>query len=584
MDAAIRKIIADFDANPMQEARALRLLFESNRFAFLAAALPVLRDESDSGGLHYIATLLHSNDLLLAPLCSPQVFTAEEAIRISRHLMEVDAQFDLRLLRNGVNNNGSTSPEELERLFGTPPGMRMLEILGEISDGARVISTMTQLMSHPDPRVRSKAALLVGRSNKNHKWVKDRLSEADPRVRANAIESLWGSDTAGSRAVFWTALGDDDDRVVGNAILALYRLGDPASIQLLLQLIAHPEISFRTTGVWAMGEAGDPRFMPILARMITEQVPELRTNAFRAMAKIKKAIAARTAGASFNVMLGPLRRARDNWMEFIAALRSASGGQPPDLNFTNFALWEDSKLVREYTVRQRGKQEPVAVAIGMPRILDRYSREQEIQQNAAEQGLRYKRQQDVWTVLKYVTVDPEHQVSAATAAAMTPADEDLSSLRMRFSRNPDVIAAAISKPGTRLACAANLSQTARCLIAWVRQMNAARNVILICQSPADVLGPDVRDQIEAAEAASVTVHIISPWPSDAMRQLCSQTQGTLLAPATQELIPDSLEALCASLLNSYDVRYKPENEDASKLRLQVYTATSMGEASQKLPE
>jgi HEAT repeat protein len=394
---------------------------------------------------------------------------------------------------------------------------------------------------------------------------------------------LWGSDTDGSRAVYWTALGDDNDRVVGNAILALYRLGDPASIQLLLQLIAHPEISFRMTGVWAMGETGDPRFMPMLARMITEQVREVRANAFRSMAKIKKAIAARTAGASFNVMLGPLRRARDSWVEFIAAVRSASGVQPPELNFTNFALWEDSKLVREYTVRQRGKQEPVAVAIGMPRILDRYSTEQEIQQDAADQGLRYKRQQDVWTVLKYVTVDPEHEVSAATAAAMTPADEDLSSLRMRFTRNPDAIAAAIAKPGTRLACAANLCQTARCLIAWVRQMNAARNVILICQSPADSLGRDVREQIEAAEAASVAVHIISPWPSETMQELCSRTQGMLLVPANQEGIPDALEAMCASLLNSYDVRYKPENEVASKLRLQVYTATTIGEASQKLP-
>ena len=583
MDASIRKILADFDANPMQEARALRLLFESNRYSFLAAALPVLRDESDSAGLHYIATLLHSHDLLLAPLCSPQVFTRSEAIRIGRHLMEVDAQFDLRLLRSGVNNNGSTSPEELERLFGTPPGMRMLEILGEISDGSRVISTMTQLMSHPDPRVRSKAALLVGRSNKNHKWVKDRLGEADPRVRANAIESLWGSDTDGSRAVYWTALGDDDDRVVGNAILALYRLGDPASIQLLLQLVAHPEIPFRVTGVWAMGETGDPRFMPMLARMIAEQVRELRANAFRSMAKIKKAIAARTAGASFNVMVGPLRRARDNWVEFIAAVRSASGVQPPELNFTNFALWEDSKLVREYTIRQRGKQEPVAVAIGMPRILDRFSPEQEIQQNAAEQGLRYKRKQDVWTVLKYVTVDPEHEVSAATSAAMEPADEDLSSLRMRFTKNPDAIAAAIAKPGTRLACAANLSQTARCLIGWVRQVQAARNVIIICQSPADTFGPDVQEQIEAAEAASVAVHVITPWPADAMQELCSHTQGTLLVPANQEEIPDALEALCASLLNSYDVRYKPENDVATKLRLQVYTATMIGEASRKLP-
>ncbi len=567
----------------MHGSRALRLLFESNRSAFLAAALPVLRDENDSGGLHYIATLLHSHGLLLAPLCSPQVFTLAEAIRIGRHLMEVDTQFDLRLLRVIVHNNGSTSPKELERIFSTPSGMRLLEILSEISDGSRVLPTMTQLMSHPDSHVRSKAALLVGRSNKNPKWVKDRLGESDARVRANAIESLWGSDSAGSRAVYWTALGDDNERVVGNAIFALYRLGDPSAIRLILQLLDHPETAFRVTGVWAMGETGDPRFMPILARMISEQVPELRANAFRSMAKIKKAVAARTAGPSLNLMVGPARRARDKWVEFIAAVRSSTGSPPPELNFTNFALWEDSTLIREYTIRQRGKQEPVAVAIGMPRIVERHSLQQETQQNAAERGLRYKRQQDVWTVLKYGMASQDHALSAETTAALTPGDEDLSSVRMRFTRSPDAISAAIATPGSRLACAANLSQAARSLIASVRQMHAARNVILVCQSPDDSLIRDAQEEIEEAVASSVAVHIISPWPTDAMQELSSRTQGTLLAPSTPDEIPDAFEALCASLLNSYEVRYRSENEAASKLRIQIYTDTIMGEACQKLP-
>jgi hypothetical protein len=123
----------------------------------------------------------------------------------------VDSQFDVRLLRSLIHKNGSTSNQELERIAGSAAGIRLLEIMSEVSDGTHLLSTVMRLMSHPDPRVRSKAALLVGRSNKNHKWVQERLGESDARVRANAVESLWGADNAGSRAVFWSALGDEHE-------------------------------------------------------------------------------------------------------------------------------------------------------------------------------------------------------------------------------------------------------------------------------------------------------------------------------------------------------------------------------------
>src|SRR5260370_1319154 len=297
MEAAVRKIISEFEANPMVCSRALRSLFDRDQRGFFEGVLPLLRRGDDSPGFQYLLTLLTSQGVLLQPLCDPGVFTLDEATGLARKLKRADPQLDVRLLRTLLHNNGSTPDRELEHIAGSLSGIRTLDLMGEVSDGTHVLSTMTQLLSHPDARVRSKAALLVGRSNKNHKWVQDRLWESDADVRANAVESLWGADNAGTRGVFWSALGDQDSRVVGNSVLALYRLGDPRSVRLILQLLSHDEPAFRAIGVWVMGETGDPRFLPMLARLIGKPVPELAGTAFRALAKLKKAITQRPSGA-----------------------------------------------------------------------------------------------------------------------------------------------------------------------------------------------------------------------------------------------------------------------------------------------
>lgn len=575
MEAAVHKVISEFEANPMVCSRSLRSLYDSDRRGFFAGVLPLLRRGEDSPGFGYLLTFLFSQGILLKPLCDPRVFTLDEATGIARRMSQVDSQFDVRLLRTVLQKNGNTAPPELERITSTEAGLRMLDLMSVVSDGTKVLGVMTRLLSHPDPRVRSKAALLVGRSNKNHKWVRERMGESDARVRANAVESLWGADNAGSRGVYWSALGDQDSRVVANAVLALYRLGDPGSIRLIQQLVAHPETDFRMSGVWVMGETGDPRFLPILTRLIGDSVAELRGNAFRAMARLKKAMAQRTAGEPLGVIAGPPRRLENNWYQFTAALRRQHRQPIPELSVNNFAIWEDSVLVREYNVRQRGKSEPLAVALAFPRILDREGPAVDLQDKGIEGALHHKRKHDLWMVMKYLTESQE-------AAHLGPADDDLSAACMRFTTNPQAVSEAVSSPGKRLGCASDLHQATRALIDAAGQQRAARNIVLVCPSQVDTFTRDVSDLILDANTSGVTVHIISPWPAAGMHDLCSRTAGTLLAPLSPDEIPNALEGLCASLLHSYEVRYQPENPSATKVRIQVYTETLMGEAVQSL--
>src|ERR1700681_955398 len=109
MESTIRKVISEFVENPLQGSRALRSLYEKDQTGFFERALPVLREEPDSPGFHYLITLLLSQGLLLAPLCNPQVFSLDEAKRIARRLRLVDSHFDVRLLRTLVPHNGDTS-------------------------------------------------------------------------------------------------------------------------------------------------------------------------------------------------------------------------------------------------------------------------------------------------------------------------------------------------------------------------------------------------------------------------------------------------------------------------------------------
>ncbi len=581
MESAIRDIVSAFDANPMTASRKLRILFQSDPNAFVDAAIPVLREGAGSQGVTYLLMLLAGHGVLLKPLCDPHMFTFEQACGLARRLTLLDPRFDVRLLRSLLQDGGGTSPQDLERITGTPAGVRLLEILAEVSDGTRVLATMTQLLRHGNSHVRSKAALLVGRGNKSHKWVQERLGESDARVRANAVESLWGSDTAGARGVFFSALKDGDPRVVANAVLGLYRLGDPASVRLTLDLMSHPQAAFRGASLWVMGETGDQRFMPFVARLIGASEPPLRGNAFRAAAKLKKAIAKRQANPPLVIFAGAPRNAANGSLEFTAAVHCSRGNPAPDLNATNFAIWEDLALVGDYSVRRRGQNEPVAIAFAFPRIVQRGSAQQEVQDRAIERALQFKRRQDLWMILKYLTPAREKGLASASPG-FTPADADLASAHMPFTADPEIVAAAAAAVLSRMNCACDPHQAIRVLIGAAAAAPGARNIVLICQAPGEIFSGNPGCEAEAAVAAQVSIHIISPWPNGAMYDLCSRTGGTLVPASSLEEIPEAVENLCAQLLNSYEVRYCPETPRASNLRVQVYTNTRMGEACHDL--
>ena len=240
----------------------------------------MLTEADDSAGYRFLGLLLLNSPQLLLELTDRWKFNRDHAVKIAKRLQRVDQNFDTKLAaalpdRDDTRRPGGVYGEAAERA---------LEILDEISPGRRIVPLVRHLTEHPDPKISAKAALLVGKRIQNVTWAKRVITEtSEARLRANAIETLWGLSSREVTDLFRECLGDWDNRVVGNAIIGLHRAGDPDTFELVGGIASDPNPKLRMTAAWAMGFIGDRNFVSILAPLAKDAQPEVRRAALKSM-------------------------------------------------------------------------------------------------------------------------------------------------------------------------------------------------------------------------------------------------------------------------------------------------------------
>ena len=245
------------------------------------AAVTVLEsDDMEPSLRRWLYTQLLERPECVQQIVTPGHFTREQLLAVCRHLMTIDNYFDVRLaglLPRAYSDHSHLDSQTL---------IRVLDVLDEISPGSRLILSLNHLTHHPDQHVSSKATLLVGRRLQNRAWVARQMASADARVRASVIEGLWDIRTESSREILKAALGDEHNRVVGNALVGLHRLGDPGVVAQARQMIEDPRPPFRWTAAWVMGKIGDPEFETSLQRALRDKEPKVGKAAERALAAL----------------------------------------------------------------------------------------------------------------------------------------------------------------------------------------------------------------------------------------------------------------------------------------------------------
>lgn len=569
METELQRLVASFAEDPARSGRLMRKLQAADPAAFSASAIPVLNGLGDGqpAGGDYLITLLLARGRLPEALADPARFHLQTAIRVARAATRIDPQVGVSLAHLLASRH---SPEGIAE-------SRLLEILEAVRPSRGILPMIARLTTHPNLRVRAKAVLLTGRGNRNPHWIAGQLEQEDARVRANAVEALWGLDTPDARAVLWRAAGDAHHRVAGNALLGLHQLGDPGCLPPILALSKAEDPLPRAAAAWLMGESEDPRFLEPLAAAASDSDSRVRHHAARSLARLQQTAGRMAARGRLHVHIGQVRPLPGPSRSLHVTVAQEGGEPVPNLSATSFLLWEGGRPVERFRAERLRRAEPLAFAIGLPRS-------QEIEnwrkpaQEAALACLGLKRRADSWAVVKYL---PGADLRSKPGPARAISD-------------PKALARCIREPGDRDQRPAGVLDALDVMLASISRARGRRAAVLIAD-PGGGTGALTMQAYQLrleqlprqAQAARTLLHGIlpptaSPLVESALGRICHHTGGLLLRVDSPARLEETLTRLYLTSLPPQQLFYQPagelsEHASLPHVRVQVFCDSGCGE-------
>jgi hypothetical protein len=271
---------------------------------------------------------------------NPEKYTLDQSLDLVGRARELFPRIEVKLAKILAPLKFTT---EQESRFA----LRVLEVLERSPDSSTALPALRLLSQCPNARVRSKAALLIGRIIRNPQWANKGATESDPRVSANAVESLWGLKTPAAREAFLSAAMNQHHRIAMNGIVGLYLMGEPASIPFLFHLSRSENPLARASAAWAMGHLEDPRFLPRLSRLMEDADPTTRKRAFRSLSRIRHKMSRLRATGTLHVQIRDCECHRE---AHLIRLGVAKEGQLlSNLDLRQFLVWSGQDLVEEFS-------------------------------------------------------------------------------------------------------------------------------------------------------------------------------------------------------------------------------------------
>jgi hypothetical protein len=334
-------LASSFAAAGLSSAAAIRQMYEADPHNFQVEAHSVLADAEEAPGFGFVLAVLLSDPEAFRSLCDPELYTREQALRIMRRGRKLDPTLETKLAR-------LLATLVLRSESDIPLMMRIIELLEGANNPSASLPALRVAMESPDPRVRSKVALAMGRIIQNPQWAEQAGSGAEPRIAANAIESLWGMTLPAACEVFKRAAQNPHHRIASNGLVGLYLAGDTRSFAGLFRLSEHPEPSSRAAGAWAMGRAEDARFLKTVARLLEDQNSSVRKISFRAMSSITQRVNERKLAGRIPVRItrAEVRGGNHRMMAEIETL-----GCP--LDERNLVIWSGLDLIETFSITAR---------------------------------------------------------------------------------------------------------------------------------------------------------------------------------------------------------------------------------------
>ncbi len=350
----IHAALSRFSGDPAGVGRALRDYLSRDADGFVRAIVAVENPDVSGRGIRYALTLLRSRDLLVSAVADPAISTLPQSVALTRSLLALDPAF-LNQLVEGV----FVRPD----LLDAPSVLRVLDLVAEYPAQVANWRSVSRLYDHADERIRSKCATLLARFRYSESASAARFEGGDPRIRANIVEALWSSERAKGGKLIELALSDSNNRVAGNACLALYNAGDPRALTELDRMLASPAPEFRVTAAWVMGRTADARFGSCLQRASQSGLPDLSSTCLRSLRELVPIHSGSVSTLRVWLATMPLRLDRH---EYWIYPESSDGKFAQALPPIDFFAHRDADPVLDYSVVESRGGLNTAIRVALP--------------------------------------------------------------------------------------------------------------------------------------------------------------------------------------------------------------------------
>lgn len=285
-DVLLEHLVDDPHSSSALFKRDVRRLLERDPAAYLQSACRILKTSLERPGAASLLEVLWSSPILLSRLIDPKVLSLLKATAIAKRWVAFDPTLDAKLLQIGFPFEDEDPILEADLVRSR----RTLDIVSELPPNRHILLALAKLLRNPDTQIRSKAALLYSRASNNPEWVRKMLADPDARVRANAVEGLWETQTTEANSVFKEAALDPNHRVMANALVGLHLSGGELIevMEPLHGMTRRPEPTARAAAAFAMGRIKHADCIPILECLLKDTDQTVRGQALQALIRIRR--------------------------------------------------------------------------------------------------------------------------------------------------------------------------------------------------------------------------------------------------------------------------------------------------------
>jgi hypothetical protein len=572
MQSTIAPLLEQFSARPVAVKDELRTYAECDPDGFLKEVLPVVRSNGDPQARLYLVHLLLKSRLLVEYLVDASQSVLEDAVAVAKTIRDLGVP-----IVSGLENAFIAS---LKDKSAGAIVIRLMELSRALSLDKLIMQFQDELMAHTDTKVRSKAALEIGLASKNPAWVVRMLLHGDPRVQANAVESLWDSADHNVRSVLMIGARSPHGRVAANGLYGLYRQGALESVTQLLKMAADADPDRRASALWAIGETRDPRFLPWLTRAYEKAEGKEKQRVLRAMSRVRQQVRAYAVAGDIRMTVVESAILPDKSRRIAVAMWSRNGDLS-SLSPSQFALWENNELVTGYTARCVASPPLLIVGLALPRFDSEADPYAQAVERALTACVELKRAADPWCAVRYLT-DDDSRAAAARHAPMLGRDvQSALSTHMKnhrgFVLDPELMQQVILDPGQREVAAKDFAACVDRLVDITDRVSGPRHLFVFFTAESAAEEP-IRRLARSLRSEAVTLHGFAAEGQvecAPLQDLCGQRNGTFQAVPVEHL-PKAVTETYLALLSRYEILYTAPSDPGEAALCDVRISSPQG--------